>query len=600
MEAGAMRKNSTKRSTTLATLKLYMAENLRHKSMFFGTVFTWTSGMFLQKLLLPIIIAGVIDSLIRMSNMGDYAPEEFIRPLLYFLAAMLTAQLLIDVGLVLLSRLETRVMTRLYDKIFNHLLGQSMHFHNNSFSGSLVSQSNRFVSGYVAVTDTFIINLTQLVIFVVFASAVILFYSPLIALTLVSWSAVFIYVNIVLTRRRIRLSRERAAADTKVTGRLADAVSNIGVIKTYSAEKFEQDKFHDLAQDRASKGYRYWIRSIQNDAVYGILMGLLQVLVLGVSIFAVMHSDITIGTFLLVQVYVTQAIAYLWGLSHVTKNLEQNLSDASEMTEILKTPPLIKDPKQPEKPKIHRGMIDIHNATFQHDNANIPLFKNFSLRIKPGEKVGLVGKSGSGKTSLVSLLLRFSDLISGQILIDGQDISRITQSDLRQQIAHVPQEPLLFHRSLSENIAYGRHDASQAEVQAIARLANAQEFIDKLPEKYETLVGERGVKLSGGQRQRIAIARAMLKNAPILVLDEATSALDSESEVLIQDALWKLMEGRTAIVIAHRLSTIQKMDRIIVMDKGKIAEQGTHKELIRKNGIYASLWSHQSGGFIED
>jgi ATP-binding cassette subfamily B protein len=211
-----------------------------------------------------------------------------------------------------------------------------------------------------------------------------------------------------------------------------------------------------------------------------------------------------------------------------------------------------------------------------------------------------VGHSGSGKTTFTRLLLRFSDIDGGQILIDGQNIAHITQDDLHRHIAYVPQEPLLFHRSIAENIAYGKDEADEATIKKTAELAHAAEFIDNLPKGYETLVGERGVKLSGGQRQRVAIARAMIKDAPILVLDEATSALDSESEKLIQSALWKLMQGRTAIVIAHRLSTIQKMDRIVVLDNGKIVEQGSHQELLKKNGTYAALWAHQSGGFLED
>jgi ATP-binding cassette subfamily B protein len=221
--------------------------------------------------------------------------------------------------------------------------------------------------------------------------------------------------------------------------------------------------------------------------------------------------------------------------------------------------------------------------------------------VRPGEKIGLVGHSGSGKTTFTRLLLRFSDIDSGEILIDGQNIARITQDDLRKSIAYVPQEPIMFHRSLRENILYGRQDASEEDVLKAAQDAHADEFIAELPNGYDTLVGERGIKLSGGQRQRIAIARAMIKNAPIILLDEATSALDSESEILIQDALWKLMKGRTAIVIAHRLSTVQKMDRIVVMDSGNIVEEGTHKELVHQEaGIYAKLWAHQSGGFIED
>ena len=248
-----------------------------------------------------------------------------------------------------------------------------------------------------------------------------------------------------------------------------------------------------------------------------------------------------------------------------------------------------------------RGEVKFNDVDFAYpEKTRSTLFKGLNFKIKPGEKVGLVGPSGGGKTTITQLLLRFMDVQDGEITIDGQNIAAITQSDLRSRIAYVSQEPILFHRTLAENIGYGNHEADQQVIEGIAKMANAHEFIAKLPKGYDTLVGERGVKLSGGQRQRVAIARAMLKNAPILVLDEATSALDSESEVLIQDALWKLMEGRTAIVIAHRLSTIQKMDRIIVLEDGQIVEQGSHKELLRKDGTYARLWAHQSGGFIED
>jgi ATP-binding cassette subfamily B protein len=228
------------------------------------------------------------------------------------------------------------------------------------------------------------------------------------------------------------------------------------------------------------------------------------------------------------------------------------------------------------------------------------LFNDLTISIEAGQKVGLVGHSGSGKTSLTKLLLRYSNVDDGTITIDGQNIASVTQEDLRRKIAYVPQEPLLFHRTISENISYGQENASQAEIVTAAKRANAHEFIVKLPHGYDTTVGERGVKLSGGQRQRVAIARALIKKAPILVLDEATSALDSESEQLIQDALWNLMGGKTAIVIAHRLSTIQRMDRILVMEDGKIIEDGSHKELIKNKGKYSELWAHQSGGFITD
>jgi ATP-binding cassette subfamily B protein len=311
------------------------------------------------------------------------------------------------------------------------------------------------------------------------------------------------------------------------------------------------------------------------------------------------HADV--ATIFLIVSYTSTIVSQLTQFSNnVIRNYNRSFADARNMLEILHKEPDIQDPVTPEISRISRGAIEFREVTFTHQGAIKPIFEKLNLRIKPGEKVGLVGHSGSGKSTFTRLLLRFSDVESGHILIDDQDITAITQEDLHSNISYVPQEPLLFHREIRENIAYGNLDADDQTVEAIAKAAHVHDFVTDLPKGYGTLVGERGVKLSGGQRQRVAIARAMIKNAPVLVLDEATSALDSESEALVQDALWTLMEGRTAIVIAHRLSTIQKMDRIIVLDEGKIVEEGSHKELIRHKGIYASLWDRQSGGFIED
>jgi ATP-binding cassette subfamily B protein len=320
-----------------------------------------------------------------------------------------------------------------------------------------------------------------------------------------------------------------------------------------------------------------------------------------IAVIAVMKFNADIATVFLIFNYTAITVDQLFSFSNNSlRSYNRAIGDTSEFVETLGQEAEVQDPETPQKLRMGRGTIEFKNVTFKHNGADTPIFNKLNLKIKPGEKVGLVGHSGSGKTTFTRLLMRFSDIQSGEILIDGQNIANVTQEDLHTQIAYVPQEPLLFHRSIRENIAYGRLEAEQAAIEATAKMASASEFIDTLPQGYDTLVGERGVKLSGGQRQRIVIARAMLKNAPILALDEATSALDSESEILIQDALWKLMENRTAIVIAHRLSTIQKMDRIVVMDDGKITEQGSHQELINKGGTYAKLWAHQSGGFIED
>jgi len=306
--------------------------------------------------------------------------------------------------------------------------------------------------------------------------------------------------------------------------------------------------------------------------------------------------------------YTFNLIDEIWNVSNVLRSYYQITGDSAETLKIIEQKADVVD-KSHKKLRISDPSVVFENISFAHnDNEDddkeksepTTLFSEFSLSIKSKQKLGLVGISGSGKSTLLKLLMRFYDVDSGKITISGQDISRVTQSSLHNNIAYVPQEPLLFHRSILENIAYSRPDATESEIRDAARQANALDFIEKLPQGFETLVGERGVKLSGGQRQRIAIARAILKDAPILILDEATSALDSESEKLIQEALEKLMKNRTSIVIAHRLSTIANLDRIVVLNDGKVEEDGTHADLIKNKGTYAKLWAHQSGGFIEE
>jgi ATP-binding cassette subfamily B protein len=302
----------------------------------------------------------------------------------------------------------------------------------------------------------------------------------------------------------------------------------------------------------------------------------------------------------LVFIYALNINRQLWEFNNITRTYNRVIGDAHEMTEILHKEYELVDHTN-KKLRVSRGDVVFENVSFAHDKGEgEQVFTDFNLSIPAGQRVGVVGHSGSGKTTLTRVLLRFSDIDQGVISIDGQNIAQVTQASLHRSVAYVAQDPMLFHRSLRENIAYGNLDAHDDEIIDAAKKAHAWEFIQSLPHGLDTLVGERGVKLSGGQRQRIAIARAILKNAPILVLDEATSALDSESEKLIQDALGKLMKDRTSIVIAHRLSTIAKLDRIIVLDNGRIVEDGSHAELLKRNGVYAKLWSHQSGGFIEE
>jgi ATP-binding cassette subfamily B protein len=288
----------------------------------------------------------------------------------------------------------------------------------------------------------------------------------------------------------------------------------------------------------------------------------------------------------------------MWEFNRIYRNLESALTEAAQFTELLLDPPAVVDAVEAKAFTPAHYSIEMRDVCFRYEPDQRLLFENFSLEIPHGAKVGLVGLSGGGKTTITRLLLRFVDIESGAILLGGQRIDEIPQAALRSAIAYVPQDPSMFHRSIADNIRIGRPDAADEEVRRAAKLAHSAEFIEDLPRGYETLVGERGVKLSGGQRQRVAIARAILKDAPVLILDEATSSLDSESEALIQDALWTLMATRTAIVIAHRLSTVKRMDQLVVLDHGKIVEKGSHDALLAHGGIYASLWAHQSGGFL--
>jgi ATP-binding cassette, subfamily B, bacterial len=589
-------------STTRKTVAIFWRETKRYPWRFLASLVLWPAGIALQDMGLPFVAALTINHLVALSQTHQpivWAP--FVPYLVAFVIVGIFGQLLIYLALRNMIFMQATVRENLHNKTYQHLLGHSMHFHANSFSGALVSQASRFANAYVAISDIVMNQSLNVLTKFVVAIIVLMVFSPPIALALFVWTIIFAYINITLTRRRMPLTRAAMAAETALTAHLADSTSNVAAIKSFAREEDESASFAAKARDRKVKTMRTWGKAIRNGSMTALMMTGIQLIVLIVSIYAMIRGEVQIGTLLLAQVYVNSLIGSLWNLGSLTRGLEQNFSDAAEMTEILYQDQDIKDDPAATQLVVTKGEIHLDHIDFSHaDSDGEVLFANFDLTLHPGEKVGLVGHSGSGKTTLTRLLLRFADVNKGSINIDGQNIGKVKQADLRDKIAYVPQEPLLFHRSVHENIAYGKPDATRNEVMAAATLAHAAEFIDKLPKGYDTLVGERGVKLSGGQRQRIAIARAILKNAPIIILDEATSALDSESEKLIQDALKKLMQGRTTLVIAHRLSTIQTMDRIVVLEEGRIIEAGSHAQLLARGGVYAELWKHQSGGFIEE
>lgn len=555
-----------------------------------------------NNLLPPLILAGVLDRLGRKDYIEGQLWQSFSGEIITYAALVFFAGMvlwrLVD---AVVWRMEARIQRDLAQQVFRHLIEQSADFHANNFGGSLVSQNNKLLGAYVRIADTTFFGTIPLIVTILASTAILYTKSPLFAIVLIIASASYIFIAAIVTRPSRKAGAVHAALESKQTGRLADAVTNAMAIKSFATDDQEFASYARVTETTRS-GLLKLMRVIQLQMLYfGTMTTTITVLSMVLALVSVVNFGSDLATAFLIFNYTANIINQLFQFSNqALRSYNRAIGDASEMVEILETPAEVIDPVRPEKAKITRGHIRFEDVSFSHKDADDAIFTGLDISIKPGEKVGLIGRSGSGKTTLTRLLLRFSDIQRGRITIDRQNIADVTQDDLRRSIAYVPQEPLLFHRTIAENIGYGDPEASIEQIQAVAKQANSHDFIQKLPKGYDTLVGERGVKLSGGQRQRVAIARAMLKNAPILVLDEATSALDSESEGLIQDALWKLMEGRTAIVIAHRLSTIQKMDRILVMEDGRLVEEGTHKELVRQNGVYASLWAKQSGGFIEE
>jgi ATP-binding cassette subfamily B protein len=413
------------------------------------------------------------------------------------------------------------------------------------------------------------------------------------------WLTLYILLTVFLVHAQIPKSTKNAAADSKTTGHFSDIVSNILTVKMFGAGKREIVEFGNTTREQERLRFDAWLQQGFWSSLYqSISIGIFNVAIIGAAVWLWADGVITAGAIVIVQVYVVTIFNIVWTISKNIVRATSALTDAQEMVAIFEHTPDVQDAARLKRLEISRGEIAFNNVSFGYEEDDA-IFENLSFTISSGERVAFVGYSGAGKTTVTKLLLRFADVTKGTILIDGIDISKVRQDELRSKIAYVPQDPVLFHRSIRDNISYGKLGATQDEVKAAATRARAHEFIQRLTLGYDTMVGERGVKLSGGERQRVAIARAILKDAPILVLDEATSSLDSISERYIQEALSELMQGRTTIVIAHRLSTIQGMDRIIVFGKGGIEEQGTHDVLLQKGGVYAALWNSQRGGFVE-
>ena len=590
-----MAKSQEARSNDRDTLRLFWRASQQAPRSLFYISLLYPIGVILLQTLLPLFIGRILAALGR--------PNISVAPYVWgFLLAGAIGFICNRFGFVAYLRYQAATMRLLQEMALSALLKRSVGFHNNNVGGKLVSDALDLPSGFGTYSNTFVSQLMPFVLVLISGITFIFWESWVLGLVILLMIVLAVGTGLTESFRRARLRKKRLEATKALTAHLADTILNVQTVKTFAQEDQELSRHNVFGVNLMEMRTRDWGQAAINGSYRIGVLVLAQVLFIFTVIKLVHHDPSLLAIGIYAFSFTVTISMRLFDINNMIRSMEDGLLLASPMTDILKDEPEILDKPGAKPLVVDKGGITLAHVDFHYQDSasKQSVFKDLQLDIAPGEKIGLVGPSGGGKSTLTRLLLRFEDIDGGTISIDGQDIATVQQGSLRRQISYVPQEPLLFHRPVSENIAYGQPGASLAAIKKAAKAAHAGDFITALPDGYDTVVGERGVKLSGGQRQRVAIARAILKDSPILILDEATSALDSESEVLIQDALWKLMEKRTAIVIAHRLSTIQKMDRIIVLDEGRIIEQGTHKQLLKHKGLYAKLWAHQSGGFLEE
>ncbi|WP_283713686.1 ABC transporter ATP-binding protein [Kribbibacterium absianum] len=588
-------------AVTRQTLRYYWSVTRKHWPWALGDLISSLAFTFFLSYLNPYLIGLIVD---RVSE-GPTQPDQLWTAFGPVVAALVLSNVLGQVGSKLqdyfCAKLEIRASYDLTNLAFDTLSNQSMTFYNNRFGGSLVSQVQRFVGGYSTLCDCVTYSVIAIASSACFTIVMLAGLVPVYVCVLLVLMAVYVLVVYRLYSRILPANAVAAAANNRLSGQLSDSITNILAVKTSGREDYERGRFTQASQEVADADGRRMRANIRcgaaTSSIIVVIMACCTVFLAGGNTW----FGVAPGTLVMMFTYTNSLTMQFNRLSSMFQTLNRALGDAYDMTQALGEPLLVADEPDAKGLTVTRGAIDFAGVGFHYPDApdDDKVFDGFDLSIPAGQRVGLVGRSGSGKTTLTTLLLRLADLQEGTIAIDGQDVRGVRQASVRRQIAYVPQEPLLFHRSIYDNIAYGRPEAAPEEVLRAAEKANALEFIEKLPEGFDTMVGERGVKLSGGQRQRIAIARAILMDAPILVLDEATSALDSESERLIQEALATLMTGRTSIVVAHRLSTVASLDRIVVLQDGRIVEDGPHAELVAAGGPYEQLWDRQTGAFLE-
>jgi len=543
----------------------------------------------------PLVVAKLVGRIATGASGVRFA----LPYVLGFAGILLLAEVLWRIGLHCLNRLDARGVEHLYVIGMDELFAKDAAFFHDNFAGALTKRVLSFASRFEDFADTLTFNVLGSVVPLAFGSVVLWRYEPLLVVGLLAMIALTAVCVAPLIRRRQALVDQREEAIARVSGHVADSLMNMDTVRAFAAEPMEAAEHRRRVAHSRRLMLKSWdYGNLRIDTLVAPMSVLTNVLGLLLAV-ALSGGGHGVEAVVVAFTYYTNATKIMFDFNQIYRRLESSMTEAAQFTELLLAGPTVLDPAKPEPLLPGPADVRFERVTFAHGGGD-PLFEDLELAVPSGTKIGLVGRSGGGKTTLTRLLLRMTDVQGGRILIGGQDISTLRQADLRGLIAYVPQDPAMFHRTLRDNIAFARPDATDAEIRRAAEAAHVTEFADALPEGFDTMVGERGIKLSGGQRQRVALARAILRDAPVLLLDEATSALDSESEILVQAALWRLMEGRTALVVAHRLSTVATMDRLVVLDRGRIVEQGSHQELLTADGAYAKLWQHQSGGFLAE
>ena len=589
-----MTQSRTKMPAISAVLR-FVFSHWRNQPMRGAIVCAGLTGATVADVFMPLFAGRLVDAVALGATDPSAAQHSALIAFGAIVALGLVAIVLRFAGLQAIVPFTLRIMSDVARDAFLRVQRFSTDWHANSFAGSTVRKITRGMWALDLLNDTLLMALLPSLVVLLGSTVLLGWHWPVLGGVIAFGAIVYIAMTALLTTQYIApAGRLSNAWDTKVGATLADALTCNAVVKSFGAEQREDSRLADVLRRWRRRANRTWFRyNYVGTAQLAVLLGM-RASVIGGALLLWMAGRASAGDIAYVLSSYFVVHGYLADIGQHINHLQRSVNDMEELVAFHDEPIGIADAPDARPIEVRGGGIVFDDVTFHYRGHDTPLYDRLSVNIKPGERVGLVGRSGSGKTTFVKLVQRLYDATGGRILIDGQDVADATQQSLRSQIAIVQQEPILFHRSLAENIAYGRPGASLAQIEEAARLANAHDFVMRLPKRYETLVGERGVKLSGGERQRVALARAFLADAPILILDEATSSLDSESEALIQEAMDRLIQGRTAIVIAHRLSTVRSLDRILVFDRGRVVEEGTHSARTQHpDGIYRALFERQ-------